>query len=654
MSRGLQEIRKSVVGDDAARGGEQEKGNKPTQAERLIRLAEMAQHDLFHTPDGHAYARVHVRDHYEVHHLRRRGGYRQHLLGMYFDEHDRPPSAQGLEDALAVLEARAVHRGRTEDVFVRVAAHPTGPGVVVDLGDDAWRQVVVTADAWHVTREPVVAFRRPAHALALPEPTRGGRLDLLRDIINVPDDTWVLIVAFLLGALLPSGPFPILLLIAQQGSGKSFLATLLKNLLDPASAPLRAAPRDERDLLIAARNSWVLCFDNLSTVSDALSDALCRLATGGGLSTRRLYSDDDEVVLEAKRPTILTGIEDLATRGDLLDRSLPVELLRIEDGDRRTEDELLKDYEEVLPLVLGSLLDAVVVGLRRRPTISVANLPRLADFAQWAIACEPATGLAEGAIAAALDDVAKRGAHTSLESDPLGGALRDVLDRREGRFVGRASELLGELDAVVSDSTRRAKNWPKAANALAGRLRRLAPSLPAVGISVSSSRAQGIRTWTVQEVEPGGRGIATTATRSYDARVARVSDGSDDAARVRGYAIATSGMPSGARDVAAGGGGSDPSGVDSSAERAARVVAELRGLDREALRERYRAAAESLADRVVVPTLIELAAETQPVQATAAIVLLAADCRDGGHVGPWPVYLSAARAAFDAQRMVSA
>ena len=659
MSRDLQDIKLSVVGEDAAAVGEQQKEHKPTQAEHLIRLAERAQHDLFHTPDGHAYARVRVRGHYEVHRLRRRGGYRQHMLGMYFDEHDRPPSSQALEDALSILEARAMHRGRTEEVFVREAPHPKQPGVVIDLGDEAWRQVVVTAEGWHVTREPVVAFRRPPTALPLPEPHRGGTLDLLRDIINVPDDTWVLIVAFLLGALLPSGPFPILLLIAQHGSGKSFLATLLKNLLDPASAPLRAAPRDERDLLIGARNSWVPCFDNLSTVSDALSDALCRLATGGGLSTRELFSDDEEVVLEAKRPTILTGIEDLATRGDLLDRALPVELPKIEDGERRTEAELLERYEQARPLVLGALLDAVVIGLRRRPTITVAHLPRLADFALWAIACEPATGLAEGAIAKALDDVAKRGAHTALEADPLGGALQQVLDGHEGSFVGRASELLAELDAVASDNARRAKTWPKAANALAGRLRRLAPSLPEVGVSVTSSRAQGITTWTVARIEPKGDKTATIATESQDTRPARESDGSDDGsdgsdhANQDRYQTATVRTPSQTQIPALGSDGSDGSDVSAPLplrDRAARTVAELKQLNAVAIERRFEAATQ----RITPPSWWAMTVKTEPVQVTAALELIVADHATGRLAGKDHEYLTATRAAFEASGKAAA
>jgi hypothetical protein len=652
MTRDLGEVKVSVLGVGA------EDQPKLTQAEQLIRLAEDARHDLFHTPGGQAYARVPVQGHWEVHRIRRRVGYRQHLLGMYFDEHERPPNSQAMEDALGVLEARALHRGRTQEVFVRVAPHPTEAGVVIDLGDEAWRQIVVTSGSWHVTREPLVAFRRPLTALPLPEPRRDGSLDLLRDIVNVPDDSWVLIVGFLIGALLPLGPFPILLLIAQQGSGKSFLATVLKNLLDPASAPLRAAPRDERDLLIGARNSWIPCFDNLSTISDALSDALCRLSTGGGLSTRELYSDDAETVLEAKRPTILTGIEDLATRGDLLDRSLPVELPRIEDGERRTEADLLQRFEQARPLVLGALLDAVVTGLRRRPTITVTNLPRLADFALWAIACEPATGLPDGAIATALGDVAKRGAHTALEADPLAGALQEFLER-EGAFTGRASELLAELDAEASDSARRARTWPKAPNALAGRLRRLAPSLPEIGVNVASKRAQGITTWIVDRVERPAAKTATIATGPQNVRGARECDGSDgtDHAHRDKHPAAPPRTRSQPRIIATGSAGSD--GSDSPApltlgDRAARTVGELRFLGVDDLRQRWRDLIVKIDGRLDVPTLITIAAETQPVQVTATLEMVTADLLAGVRIRPWPEYLAAARAAFDGQRQAAA
>src|SRR5262245_64966627 len=105
--------------------------------------------------------------------------------------------------------------------------------------------------------------------------------------------------------------------MGEQGSAKSTFATILRSLVDPNTAPLRSFPREDRDLFIAASNGWIVGYDNVSRVPPWLSDALCRLATGGGFSTRKLYTDDEEQLFNAQRPTILNGIEDFIDRPDL-------------------------------------------------------------------------------------------------------------------------------------------------------------------------------------------------------------------------------------------------------------------------------------------------------------------------------------------------
>ena len=94
-------------------------------------------------------------------------------------------------------------------------------------------------------------------------------------------------------------------------------AKLLRSLVDPARPPTMGMPRNERDAVIAARNRHVLAYDNLSGLPTWFSDTLCRLSTGEGYATRALYTDDEEVVMEASRPVILTGIENPSVRGDL-------------------------------------------------------------------------------------------------------------------------------------------------------------------------------------------------------------------------------------------------------------------------------------------------------------------------------------------------
>ena len=130
---------------------------------------------------------------------------------------------------------------------------------------------------------------------------------------------------------------------------------------------MRALPREDRDLFIAASNGHVLAFDNVSGLPAWISDTLCRLATGGGFAVRQLYTDQDEVLFDAARPVILNGIEDIVTRPDLADRAVFLTLEPIPEERRRPEEELWAAFEAERPRILGVLLDAVVEGLKRLP-----------------------------------------------------------------------------------------------------------------------------------------------------------------------------------------------------------------------------------------------------------------------------------------------
>src|SRR6516164_2177590 len=212
-----------------------------------------------------------------------------------------------------------------------------------------------------------------------------------RSFLNLPmPDEFVLVVAWLLAALQRGGPYPVLVIAGEQGSAKTMLTKILRALIDPNAAPTRAPPREERDLMIAANNGHVLAYDNLSSLPSWLSDALCRLASGGSLAIRRLYTDCDEVLFQAARPAVLNGIEDVVCRPDLADRAIFLALGPIADECRRTERQLWREFEVVRPRILGALLDAAAHGLRRLSQVRLERSPRMADFALWATACETA------------------------------------------------------------------------------------------------------------------------------------------------------------------------------------------------------------------------------------------------------------------------
>jgi hypothetical protein len=346
--------------------------------------------EVFHTPGGYdseGYTTLEVNGHRESWPISSKG-FRRWLSKRFYDEHSKAPGSQALQDALNVIAGKAVHEGPEHEIAVRLAEQ--GGNIWLDLADPDWRAVRVGPGGWEVVSDCPVRFVRKRGMLALPEPARGGRIEELRPLVNLPDDdSWVLFVAWLVAALRPGRPFPILAVNGEQGSAKSTLCRMARALLDPNVSPLRRPPRDDRDLMIAASNGWVVGYDNLSGIRPELSDTLCCLATGGGFGTRELYTDDDEKLFAAMRPVLVNGIEDLATRADLLDRALTLTLPAIPDEKRRDEGGLWRQYEEVRPRVLGALLDAVSAALRDLPDTRLTSKPRMADFALWVTAAGP-------------------------------------------------------------------------------------------------------------------------------------------------------------------------------------------------------------------------------------------------------------------------
>lgn len=461
------------------------KKQTPGQAEVLVKLA--ADADLFHSPDGSAYATLRVGKHRETRPVLSAGlkGWLRHA---FYETEGKPPSAQALADAVGMLEARAQFDGAEIPVAVRVGAH--GERLYIDLGDRTWRAAEVDSHGWRVVAEPPVRFVRSAVTLALPEPAPGGDIEELRPFVNLPgDDEFLLLTAWLVAALRSDGPFPLLVLQGEHGVAKSTTARLLRALVDPNVAALRALPRDERDLAIAAHHSWILAFDNLSGLPTWLSDALCRLATGGGFAARRLYSDDDEIIFDSRRPLVITGINNPATRPDLADRSLFVTLPAIPEERRLTEAVLWRRFEAARPRLLGALLSGVSSALRNQETANLARLPRMADFSMWIVAAEAGLGVPPGAFMRAYAGNRGDAISESIENDDVARTVLLLLDGAgPGGWEGTASDLLSELRerleaAGIADVLRR-RSWPGSPSALTRRLRQIIPALRHLGVVV--------------------------------------------------------------------------------------------------------------------------------------------------------------------------
>jgi hypothetical protein len=403
------------------------------------------------------------------------------LLREFWNRQKKAPSSQALQDAVNLLTGRAMFDGEQKRVHSRVAEH--AGKLYLDLADAEWRAVEITPEGWRIVKDVPVKFIRKKGMLAIPEPVRGGHLDELRQYINVADDdSFSLTKAYLVSTLRPILSFPFLVLTGEQGSSKTSQSNRIKSIIDPSRAAVRGLPRDLRDLAIAASNGWLLAFDNVSTVPQWMSDALCSLSTGGGFSTRELYSDSDERIFEYKRPVILNGIGDIVTRPDLLDRCIVLQLPVISEDKRKQESELNARFEDARPRILGALLDTAAAALKNVPTVALENLPRMADFTVWAFAAESAHSDERLFVNAYLGNRANLN-QVAIDTSIIGPPILQLLNGQE-RWSGLLSDLLEELNSKVSESIRKSKTWPSIPGMLKAELNRLSPNLRAIGVEV--------------------------------------------------------------------------------------------------------------------------------------------------------------------------
>lgn len=461
-----------------------ESGRGPSHAVQLVQLT--ADMEFFHDAEGLTYASFTHEGHRETWPLKSKG-FDTHLSYKMYQQEQTAPSSQAKDNALNILEGKAIFEGDEVEVHLRYAEH--NGDIYVDLANAAWQAVRITPQGWEVVNDPPVRFRRTGGMLALPTPEQGGSLEDLNDFLNVTPVQRPLLTAWLVNAVKPRGPYPVMVLVGEQGTGKSTLSRVLRGLLDPNKSPLRAEPKNIEDLQVAAQNGWVLAFDNLSRISPDLSDALCRLSTGGGFSTRRHYTNDEEVIFNAQRPIIVNSIADIARRSDLLDRALLLTLERIPDFQRQTEEAYWAAFEYVRPRLLGALYTLVSTALRTLPSIHLNRKPRMADFACWAVAAEPGMNIPLGTFMSRYVENQQSAHDLALESAPITEPLISFIRSLPGQtWTGTATQLLRLLNQDTSDRSQRLPNWPKDATRLSSMLREITPNLRDRNVVVEHNR----------------------------------------------------------------------------------------------------------------------------------------------------------------------
>ena len=458
--------------------------------------------DLFHTRSGQAYAMQKDTDRCEL--LTIRSDHFYGVVAELLHKHTGkvlPRSTiKGYADLLAVL----ARKGTKINVSTRIGQYDGS--IFIDLANQDDEQVRIAPDGVEVipARKSPARFLSRRGALPQANPDNQGALSRLFHFLNVEDpDHQKLVIAWLVMSLTPSGPYPILAVQGEQGSGKSCLCRLLRDLIDPAVPYLENFPRSERDLLVSAHNGHLLAFDNISTVSDSMSDALCRISTGGGITSRKLYTDLEEVRLDARKPIVLNGITDLFSRQDVCDRSIMVRTARIAPADRLPERDLMRRWEQEKPRILAGLYAAIATALRNLDGVELDTYPRMADFARFIVAAEPALPWAPGGFLQAYDRNRMGIIDDAIDADPVASAVTELVTHYPAGWVGRPTVLLDTLNCIVSDDIRRLKTWPKIANQLSAKLNRCSSFLRArhIDVKTGDKDAAGHRIISVLPIE---------------------------------------------------------------------------------------------------------------------------------------------------------
>ncbi|MFW6101399.1 MAG: hypothetical protein ACOC90_08425 [Bacteroidota bacterium] len=459
--------------------------------------------DLFHTPNGDAFISINLKG--RITHVPINSVEFTRMCHYFSIQMNKTPACSNacIRRLQNALEALAIYEGQEKTLHTRYAGQDNN--VYIDLARKDGQQCRITPEGFEIIEahaSPIKFFNNPG-LQPMPIPQRGIGLDVLKSLMHLDDDDWVMLVGWMLSVMNPDGPYPFLILQGTQGSTKTTTTKMLKALLDPSSVAIQSLPKSEENLVIAANNSWLLSFDNMSGISPAMADAFCRISTGGGFRRRQLYKNARENLFSPKRPIVMNSITDITARGDFLDRSIIVHL-KAPNGSRSSELEINNLFNDFRPELFGSLCDAISMALRDHRSLDIPNLPRMADFSKWVTAAEPALEWEQGTFLRVYEEKRSYQTEITIEGDPIAQAVIRLMDSTgQQPWEGTPTELLEELEAWTTERIAKSREWPKAANVLSNHLQRSAPSLREKGINFERSKS-GNRKITLSRIVEDG------------------------------------------------------------------------------------------------------------------------------------------------------
>lgn len=474
--------------------------DEESQSDIILRLAKDCQYLKDQIEEFYAAARI--GGHSEVMALKSER-FKLFLTKLYYEETGGAPNSDAMRQALKVLEAKASFSENEYKLQRRIALQDEA--IYYDLCDKDWNAIKVTKEGSELAENPPILFTRNKGMREQVQPDLTASAAELPSLVQKhfrfkrAEDS-LLFTVYLVSSFLPQIAHVILVLFGEKGAAKSTTMRMVKRIVDPGMQDLLSMPTSKQDLAIILSNTYMPCFDNLDTLSAEKSDMLCMAATGGSFSKRTLFTDSEETILRLKRCVALNGINVVATRADLLDRSIVLELERIPKEERKTEKAVWDAFEADLPKFLGAIFNTLSQALKTYETVELDQVGRMADFTFWGYAIAEVLKLGGQAFLKAYLSNQDCANEEALASHPVAAAVQSLL-KTTSKWSGSVSNLLRELERVAENDriNMRVRTWPKDANVLSKRLKEVKSNLEEVGIFYDIRHAGAFKKITLEK-----------------------------------------------------------------------------------------------------------------------------------------------------------
>lgn len=461
---------------------EDEKTNeKEPQSKSLLDFIKNSDMELFCDNTNKSYASVMINGHRQVLPIENRE-FNLYLNHLYYSQFKKVINKDNLQQVINILQAEA-RFGKVKKIPLSNRVAKKDNSFCYDLSNEKWQVVEINADGWNVIDNPPILFNRYRHQSEQLTPMKNGDINKIFDYLNIKS-YHTLFLCWLVSCFVPDIPHAMPIIHGEKGSAKSTACSLLKQLIDPSVLDTLTIPKDMRSLIVNLQKHWFLPFDNVSYINEEVSDTLCRAITGGGIQQRKLNTNAEDCIFTFKRCLAINGINNVATRSDLLDRAILIELSRIEDKDRRELSEVQNKFKANLPYILGGIFDVLSKAMAIYPDVKLDKLTRLADFTRWGYAIGEALG-SKGQIF--LEEYNRNINTQNIEAinNDVVATLIIAFMKDKKEWKGRISELYNSLLNLTTTCgvSANSKQLPKGANHLSRRLKSLQSNLNAMGIS---------------------------------------------------------------------------------------------------------------------------------------------------------------------------